>query len=116
MCVLGTPPQAIASSHSRNLLVNIVILAAGMGSRYGGLEQMDPVGPAGETMIDYSVFDAMRAGFGKLVFVNIIFVTNIILLNRAVNVFGFYLIIRSGRSFVITKIFLFLLRNIVFFL
>ena len=47
----------------------LLVLAAGMGSRYGGLKQMDPVGPAGETMIDYSVFDAMRAGFGKLVFV-----------------------------------------------
>ncbi len=40
-----------------------------MGSRYGGLKQIDPVGPAGETIIDYSVFDALRAGFGKLVFV-----------------------------------------------
>jgi hypothetical protein len=40
-----------------------------MGSRYGGLKQIDPVGPSGETIIDYSVYDAMRAGFGKLVFV-----------------------------------------------
>jgi hypothetical protein len=40
-----------------------------MGSRYGGLKQIDPVGPAGETIIDYSIYDAMRAGFGKLVFV-----------------------------------------------
>ncbi len=40
-----------------------------MGSRYGGLKQIDPVGPSGETIIDYSIFDAMRAGFGKLVFV-----------------------------------------------
>lgn len=40
-----------------------------MGSRYGGLKQIDPVGPGGETLIDYSVFDAIRAGFGKLVFV-----------------------------------------------
>ncbi len=40
-----------------------------MGSRYGGLKQIDPVGPAGETIIDYSIFDALRAGFGKLVFV-----------------------------------------------
>lgn len=44
-------------------------MAAGMGSRYGGLKQIDPVGPAGETIIDYSIYDAMRAGFGKLVFV-----------------------------------------------
>jgi NDP-sugar pyrophosphorylase family protein len=47
----------------------LLILAAGMGSRYGGLKQIDPVGPAGETIIDYSIFDALRAGFGKLVFV-----------------------------------------------
>ncbi len=40
-----------------------------MGSRYGGLKQIDPVGPSGETIIDYSIYDAMRAGFGKLVFV-----------------------------------------------
>jgi dTDP-glucose pyrophosphorylase len=47
----------------------LLVLAAGMGSRYGGLKQIDPVGPAGETIIDYSIFDAMRAGFEKLVFV-----------------------------------------------
>lgn len=47
----------------------LLILAAGMGSRYGGLKQIDPVGPTGETIIDYSIFDALRAGFGKLVFV-----------------------------------------------
>lgn len=44
-------------------------MAAGMGSRYGGLKQIDPVGPHGETIIDYSIYDAMRAGFGKLVFI-----------------------------------------------
>jgi len=48
---------------------SLLVLAAGMGSRYGGLKQIDPVGPAGETIIDYSVYDALRAGFGKLVFV-----------------------------------------------
>jgi NDP-sugar pyrophosphorylase family protein len=47
----------------------LLILAAGMGSRYGGLKQIDPVGPNGETIIDYSIYDALRAGFGKLVFV-----------------------------------------------
>ncbi|TAL06635.1 MAG: nucleotidyltransferase [Verrucomicrobia bacterium] len=47
----------------------LLVLAAGMGSRYGGLKQIDPVGPAGETIIDYSIFDALRAGFGKIVFV-----------------------------------------------
>jgi len=47
----------------------LLVLAAGMGSRYGGLKQIDSVGPTGETIIDYSVFDALRAGFGKLVFV-----------------------------------------------
>lgn len=47
----------------------LFILAAGMGSRYGGLKQIDGLGPNGETIMDYSVFDAMRAGFGKVVFV-----------------------------------------------
>lgn len=47
----------------------LVILAAGMGSRYGGLKQIDAFGPNGETIIEYSVFDAIRAGFGKIVFV-----------------------------------------------
>ena len=47
----------------------LIILAAGMGSRYGGLKQLDPVGPSGETVLDYSVFDAHRAGFDTVVFV-----------------------------------------------
>lgn len=47
----------------------LVILAAGMGSRYGGLKQVDPVGPSGETIMDYSLFDAIRAGFSNVVFV-----------------------------------------------
>ncbi|MFV0521239.1 MAG: NDP-sugar synthase [Mangrovibacterium sp.] len=47
----------------------LLILAAGMGSRYGGLKQIDPFGPNGEAIIEYSVFDAIRAGFGKVVFV-----------------------------------------------
>lgn len=47
----------------------LFVLAAGMGSRYGGLKQLDGVGTSGETIMDYSVFDAMRAGFGKVVFV-----------------------------------------------
>ena len=47
----------------------LLVLAAGMGSRYGGLKQIDPVGPSGETIIDYSIYDALRAGFGKVVFV-----------------------------------------------
>ena len=49
--------------------VTLLVLAAGMGSRYGGLKQMDAVGPNGETVIDYSVFDAIRAGFSKVVFI-----------------------------------------------
>ena len=47
----------------------LLILAAGMGSRYGGLKQLDHLGTSGETIMDYSVFDAVRAGFGKVVFV-----------------------------------------------
>ena len=48
---------------------SLMILAAGMGSRYGGLKQMDPVGPSGEIVLDYSIHDALRAGFGRVVFV-----------------------------------------------
>ncbi len=47
----------------------LLLLAAGMGSRYGGLKQMDGLGPNGETIMDYSVYDAIKAGFGKIVFV-----------------------------------------------
>ncbi len=47
----------------------LLVLAAGMGSRYGGLKQLEPMGPKGETLLDYSVFDAIRAGFEKVVFV-----------------------------------------------
>jgi dTDP-glucose pyrophosphorylase len=47
----------------------LLVLAAGMGSRYGGLKQLDQVGPSGETIIDYSIYDAIRAGFGKIVFI-----------------------------------------------
>ncbi len=47
----------------------LLVLAAGMGSRYGGLKQIDPMGPNGETVLDYSVYDAIRAGFGRVVFI-----------------------------------------------
>ncbi|MDR0743289.1 MAG: nucleotidyltransferase [Tannerella sp.] len=47
----------------------LFVLAAGMGSRYGGLKQLDGLGPYGETIMDYSIFDAIRGGFGKVVFV-----------------------------------------------
>ena len=47
----------------------LVVMAAGMGSRYGGLKQIDPIGPSGEVVLDYSVYDAIRAGFGKVVFI-----------------------------------------------
>ncbi|MBZ9685297.1 nucleotidyltransferase [Clostridium estertheticum] len=47
----------------------LVVMAAGMGSRYGGLKQIDPVGPSGEIIIDYSIHDALKVGFGKVVFI-----------------------------------------------
>ena len=47
----------------------LFVLAAGMGSRFGGLKQVTPIGPSGETIIDYSIYDAIRSGFGKVVFV-----------------------------------------------
>lgn len=51
------------------MTLTLVVLAAGMGSRYGGLKQIDPMGPAGETVLDYTVHDAARAGFGRVLFV-----------------------------------------------
>ena len=47
----------------------LFLLAAGMGSRYGGLKQLDGLGPNGETIMDYSIYDAIQAGFGKIVFI-----------------------------------------------
>jgi NDP-sugar pyrophosphorylase family protein len=52
-----------------NQQISLFVLAAGMGSRYGGLKQMEGFGPSGETIIEYSIYDAVRAGFGKFVFV-----------------------------------------------
>jgi len=49
--------------------LTLVIMAAGIGSRYGGLKQIDPIGPAGEIVIDYSIYDALKAGFDKVVFI-----------------------------------------------
>jgi CTP:molybdopterin cytidylyltransferase MocA len=52
-----------------NKNLTLLVLAAGMGSRFGGLKQIEPVGPNGEFIIDYSIYDAIRAGFNKVVFV-----------------------------------------------
>ena len=49
--------------------LTLLVLAAGMGSRYGGLKQVDPMGPSGETLLDYSVSDALRVGFERIVFI-----------------------------------------------
>ena len=49
--------------------LTLVVMAAGMGSRFGGLKQIEPVGPNGELILDYSVYDAKRYGFTKVVFV-----------------------------------------------
>ena len=49
--------------------LTLLVMAAGMGSRYGGLKQLDPVGPNSETIIDYSIFDAIKAGFNKVIFI-----------------------------------------------
>ena len=61
----------------------LVILAAGMGSRYGGLKQIDPVGPNNSIIIDYSVYDAVKAGFNKIVF--IIKIVSILILSKGIN-------------------------------
>ncbi|MDD4144663.1 MAG: sugar phosphate nucleotidyltransferase [Prolixibacteraceae bacterium] len=63
-------PYDIFEIISFNLMKpTLLILAAGMGSRYGGLKQVEPIGPNGEVIMDYSIYDAIRAGFGKVVFV-----------------------------------------------
>ena len=49
--------------------MTLVIMAAGMGSRFGGMKQIEPIGPNGEFIIDYSIYDAIRAGFTKVVFI-----------------------------------------------
>ena len=49
--------------------ITLVVMAAGMGSRFGGLKQMEPVGPNGEVILDFSAYDAIKAGFTKIVFV-----------------------------------------------
>lgn len=49
--------------------LTLVIMAAGMGSRFGGLKQIEPMGPNGEFLIDYAIYDAIKAGFTKVVFV-----------------------------------------------
>jgi CTP:molybdopterin cytidylyltransferase MocA len=48
---------------------SLVVMAAGIGSRYGGLKQIDPIGPNGEIIIDYFIYDALNAGFGGVVFI-----------------------------------------------
>ncbi len=54
---------------SRKIKPTLVVMAAGLGSRYGGSKQDEPVGPSGERILDYSVYDAIRSGFGKIVFI-----------------------------------------------
>lgn len=49
--------------------MELVIMAAGMGSRFGGLKQIEPMGPNGEFIIDYSIYDAIKAGFSKVIFI-----------------------------------------------
>ena len=52
-----------------NMDATLIVMAAGMGSRFGGLKQMEPIGPNGEAILDFSVLDAKKAGFNKVVFV-----------------------------------------------
>ena len=58
-----------AENYRKKMKPALLVLAAGMGSRYGGLKQMDGLGPNGETIIDYSIYDAVQAGFGKVVYI-----------------------------------------------
>ncbi len=69
----GSPPRSRYSetvmSDPNQAPLTLLILAAGIGSRYGGLKQIDPIGPHGETLLDYSVYDALRAGFTRVVLI-----------------------------------------------
>jgi MobA-like NTP transferase domain len=69
--VTGSPAPKWESSGATQYTAapQLVILAAGLGSRYGGLKQLEPVGPEGATMLEYSLYDARRAGFGEVIFV-----------------------------------------------
>jgi NDP-sugar pyrophosphorylase family protein len=62
-------PVFIQQTTQIHMQPTLIILAAGMGSRYGGMKQLDRLGPSGETIMEYSVYDAIRAGFGKVIFV-----------------------------------------------
>ena len=62
----GDPPSGFGNRKGTVFDMTLVILAAGMGSRYGGMKQIDPIGPGGEFIIDYSCFDAARAGLYSL--------------------------------------------------
>jgi NDP-sugar pyrophosphorylase family protein len=66
MCLVFS---ALPAVYFFSMKPTLLIMAAGMGSRYGGIKQIEPVGLAGETIIDYSVYDALRAGFGRLVLI-----------------------------------------------
>ena len=68
-CYLCNPNNYINHLFRKKMKPTLLLLAAGMGSRYGGLKQLDELGPNGETIMDYSIYDAIQAGFGKIVFV-----------------------------------------------
>lgn len=68
-CISWSGKASIVHKAKRTVKPTLLVLAAGIGSRYGGLKQVDGIGPHGEAIIDYSVYDAIRAGFGKVVFV-----------------------------------------------
>ena len=68
-CVSLHPENNNIKYNRLNMKPTLFLLAAGMGSRYGGLKQLDGLGPNGETIMDYSIYDAIQAGFGKIVWV-----------------------------------------------
>jgi hypothetical protein len=65
----STPPPPAPPPPAPQRTLSLVVMAAGMGRRYGGLKQVEPVGPGGQVILDYSVYDALRAGFSRVVFV-----------------------------------------------
>ena len=65
----GTDGGEVSRAGAGTVSLSLLVMAAGVGSRYGGLKQLEPVGPNGELIVDYSVFDALRAGIDRVVFV-----------------------------------------------
>ena len=69
VCATDTLKQRITQERGIVMNTELLVMAAGMGSRFGGLKQIEPIGPNGEIILDFSVYDAVKAGFNKAIFI-----------------------------------------------